>query len=897
MDNSSARPGEALACDRKLHLLRCAWEEDDVFWILSHAGGKRPQKLVILRLHLHYQHQGNPIVKEFLDTYHIHFSNAFLDEIVNASNSISSRVLAFLSLLDQQLFLLRGWREEPEVSSDDNEMVEVKVLMALVDDNDVVSKKGARNVDDTKVSILGVERSRLSEHEGFILPNHDTGRILPAESQRNTTDSLVDVIDSSVTNYDSADESLVCSTPLPPLEKLVALAKGNKSASASKINSTSASKLKNVKIEDDPPLAIVMKELNELKLKISRNQSSYSRSNQSEQCKRTDHKTCDHVEYMFTMNMSQHLKGQGGSSSRSRNLRPSKHLFPPCIHYGLSDHLYDDCINYPICDLYGSYDHDKNGHNRIFSLRKGIKPRNPQHVRKGCETCSSIVHTITDHNDIEWLRRGEALQAKKAEALKSNKVQSSNANISTTPTKRYLDSRCSRHMTGVKSYLHKYRKQPGPKVVFGDDSTCTTEGHGSIKYSGIVLTKVAFVNSLKYNLIRISQLCDAKYIVQFDEKRRKIFNSNKEVVMIASRVRDVYVLNMTSSPQETCFFAKDLLLHKRLAHLNFKTIIKFTKPLLDNINIFESERYPPDEYLHPYEPSQRYQTNNNNVSFIEPCKSPEPVVLETEVPSDPNGQADQNDQSVQTDEMLNDDQIIDNLLNIEDIQISEHLSSPNVEDRARILTRAMAKELSTALGPECQLVDFLSEEESKKIKQSKRGISINQEKYVNDLLKKYGINGSSVKTPMVPPNNLGPDLNGKAINETQYRGFNLKGYSDFDYARCNMDRKSTLGAYQLLGGKLMCRSAKKQQSIAMSSAEAEYVAVAGCCANILWMKSQLTDYDIIYEKVPIFCDNTSAIAISNNPVLHSRTKHIDIRYHFIRDHILKGDIELHFIPT
>ncbi|GJT21922.1 hypothetical protein Tco_0891859 [Tanacetum coccineum] len=63
------------------------------------------------------------------------------------------------------------------------------------------------------------------------------------------------------------------------------------------------------------------------------------------------------------------------------------------------------------------------------------------------------------------------------------------------------------------------------------------------------------------------------------------------------------------------------------------------------------------------------------------------------------------------------------------------------------------------------------------------------------------------------------------------------------------------------------------------------------------MKSKLTDYDIIYEKVPIFCDNTSAIAISNNPVLHSRTKHIDIRLHFIRDHILKGDIELHFIPT
>ncbi|GKA18892.1 retrovirus-related pol polyprotein from transposon TNT 1-94 [Tanacetum coccineum] len=156
---------------------------------------------------------------------------------------------------------------------------------------------------------------------------------------------------------------------------------------------------------------------------------------------------------------------------------------------------------------------------------------------------------------------------------------------------------------------------------------------------------------------------------------------------------------------------------------------------------------------------------------------------------------------------------------------------------------------------------------------------------------------------MVPPNNLGPDLNGKAVIETQYRdikqilSFNIKGYSDSDYVRCNMDQKSTSGACQLLEGKLVCWSAKKQQSIAMSSTKAEYVAAAGCCANILWMKSQLNVYDIIYEKVPIFYDNTSAIAISNNPVLHSRTKHIDIRFHFIRDHILKKDIELHIIPT
>ncbi|GJT28690.1 hypothetical protein Tco_0908965 [Tanacetum coccineum] len=128
-------------------------------------------------------------------------------------------------------------------------------------------------------------------------------------------------------------------------------------------------------------------------------------------------------------------------------------------------------------------------------------------------------------------------------------------------------------------------------------------------------------------------------------------------------------------------------------------------------------------------------------------------------------------------------------------------------------------------------------------------------------------------------------------------GFDLKGYPDSDYAGCNINKKSTLGACQITCWKNGCECKRTTVQIAMSSAEAKYVAAAGCCESILWMKSQLSDYDNLYKMVPIFCDNTSAIAISNNPVLHSRTKHIDIRYHFIRDHILKGDFKIHFIPT
>ncbi|GJZ92672.1 hypothetical protein Tco_0664737 [Tanacetum coccineum] len=138
---------------------------------------------------------------------------------------------------------------------------------------------------------------------------------------------------------------------------------------------------------------------------------------------------------------------------------------------------------------------------------------------------------------------------------------------------------------------------------------------------------------------------------------------------------------------------------------------------------------------------------------------------------------------------------------------------------------------------------------------------------------------------MVPPNNLGPDLSGKAVNETQYRGmigslmYLTASRPDIQFSTCLCARyQANPKESHLIDVKRIFRYLKGK-------------------APLMKLKSQLNDYDIIYEKVLIYCDNTSAIAISNNPVLHSRTKHIDIRYHFIRDHILKGDIELHFIPT
>nr|GFB74917.1 copia protein [Tanacetum cinerariifolium] len=126
--------------------------------------------------------------------------------------------------------------------------------------------------------------------------------------------------------------------------------------------------------------------------------------------------------------------------------------------------------------------------------------------------------------------------------------------------------------------------------------------------------------------------------------------------------------------------------------------------------------------------------------------------------------------------------------------------------------------------------------------------------------------------------------------------FELTAFSDSDHAGCLDSRKSTSGGIQFLGGdKLDSWSSKKQDCTSMSSAEAEYVSLSTYCAQVLWMRTQLIDYGFHFDKIPMYCDSKAAIAISCNLVQHSRTKHIDVRYHFIKEKVKKGIIELFFV--
>ncbi|GJY89198.1 retrovirus-related pol polyprotein from transposon TNT 1-94 [Tanacetum coccineum] len=176
------------------------------------------------------------------------------------------------------------------------------------------------------------------------------------------------------------------------------------------------------------------------------------------------------------------------------------------------------------------------------------------------------------------------------------------------------------------------------------------------------------------------------------------------------------------------------------------------------------------------------------------------------------------------------------------------------------------------------------------ISQSPKGIFINQSKYALKIIKKYGMLSSDpVDTPMVDKSKLDEDLQGKPVDPTHYHGmigsfmYLTSSRPNLVFAVCMCARRSTSGSAQFLGDKLVNWFLTKQKSTAISSTKAKYISLSGCCAQVLCMRSQLTDYGLKFNKIPLYCDNKSAIAKCYNNVQHSRSKHIDVRYHFIKE--------------
>ncbi|GJW26983.1 putative ribonuclease H-like domain-containing protein [Tanacetum coccineum] len=243
------------------------------------------------------------------------------------------------------------------------------------------------------------------------------------------------------------------------------------------------------------------------------------------------------------------------------------------------------------------------------------------------------------------------------------------------------------------------------------------------------------------------------------------------------------------------------------------------------------------------------------------------------------------------------------------------------------------------------------------VKQKEDGIFISQDKYVGEILKKFGFSSiRTASTPMETNKALTKDKDGEDVDVHLYRSmigslmyltssrpdimfsvcacsrfqvqpkvshlnavkrifrylkgrpklglwypkdspFILEAFSDSDYAGASLDRKSTTGGCQFLGSRLISWQCKKQTVVANSTTEAEYIAASHCCGQVLWIQNQMLDYGYNFMQTKIHVDNESAICVVKNPVYHSKTKHIEIRHHFIRDSYEKRLIEMVKIHT
>jgi hypothetical protein len=274
---------------------------------------------------------------------------------------------------------------------------------------------------------------------------------------------------------------------------------------------------------------------------------------------------------------------------------------------------------------------------------------------------------------------------------------------------------------------------------------------------------------------------------------------------------------------------------------------------------------------------------------------------------------------------------------------SNSLVARFAEDMSRKFEMSMMGELQFFLGLQ--------------IKQSKEGTFVQQAKYTKDIVRKFKMEDSkAMMTPMSTTTALDANEEGEHMDQKEYRSridsllyltatrpdiqfsvclcarfqaspstshrqavkqifrylrhtpdfdlwysasssLALHGFSDADFAGCQLDRKSTSGTCQFSGSSLVSWSSRKQSSFARSTTEAEYVAAASCCSQLLWISYAMSDFGEEYTHVPLQCDSTSAISVAKNPLLHSKTKHIEVRYHFLRDNVGKGKIALIHVPT
>ncbi|GJV29133.1 retrovirus-related pol polyprotein from transposon TNT 1-94 [Tanacetum coccineum] len=521
------------------------------------------------------------------------------------------------------------------------------------------------------------------------------------------------------------------------------------------------------------------------------------------------------------------------------------------------------------------------------------------------------------------------------------------------PDEWIKDSGCSKHMTGNRKLFSSYKAYNRGNVIFGSNLRCNIIGKGTISNDSLRIDNVEHVDNLRFNLLSIGQICDNKCRVTFSEHDSEITKDGK-VIGRGIRKKGLYVMKLGNEPKDKKFLAtideNSMLWHRRLSHVNKRLIqslaskelvrnlpkLKFNQHFCDackigkqahashkaknivsttrclallHMDLFSSsavQSYRGNRYtLVIVDDYSRKVEESLNVTFDEtpPTSKTSPLVdddLDEEeaikVTEKKNLESDIMDETLEIDELVNIkesrnhplENVIGNLN-----QITLRSQAHNQSNFFCFISTIEPKNVNEGLTDDSWIVAMQEE--------------INQF-IVNDVweLVPQPRNMTIIGTKWVFRNKLDENcivleirLGTTHLGLWYPKGTGIETvvYADSDHAGDYVDRKSTSGICTFVGCCLTSWFSKKQTALAISTTEAEYVSAGKACQQALWMKQALIDYDVRLDDVPIMCDNKGAIDLSKNPVQHSRTKHIEIRHHFLRDNVQKGHISIEKVPS
>nr|GEX31603.1 hypothetical protein [Tanacetum cinerariifolium] len=477
-----------------------------------------------------------------------------------------------------------------------------------------------------------------------------------------------------------------------------------------------------------------------------------------------------------------------------------------------------------------------------------------------------------------------------------------------------VDSGCTKHMTGNLTLLYNCVEMFLGTVRFGNDQFAPILGYGDLVQGNVTINRVYYVKGLNYNLFSVGQFCDADLEVAFRKSTyfvRDLQGNDLLTGLIPQRQKasdydnpdpvpqrqDVYSLVDADVPsqQELDLLFGPLYDEFFNAGSTPSTNIQSTSAPSTHTNVHaeennndqaeKGEHLQDDEFTNPFctpaqedvESSSHNLGNTNVPTFNQPQLATDPEMCMyalTVSTAEPKNIKEAMADSAWIEAMQ------EELHQFDKLQVWELVDKPFGKSIIRLkwLWKNKKDEDQTVIRNKARLVaKGYAQEEGLQIHQSPSGIFINHAKYTLEILHKHGMDkGQSIGTPMTTKPKLDADLSGNPVDQTDYHSkigslmyltssrpdimqagssFELTAFSNADHTGCIDSRKNTFGGIQLLGDKLVSWMSKKQNCTAMSSAEAEYVALSASYAQVMWMRTQLQDYGFNHNKIPLYCDS------------------------------------------